>query len=86
MKPLPATRITKPSRSVEWTKERIDALTTPDIQQLRANAERLEAPDIMRLCDAVLGERPRGGGPGDKRPVVAPRPRKKKVAEIGGAS
>jgi hypothetical protein len=79
-------RITKPSRSVEWTKERIDALTTPDVQQLRANAERLNAPDVMQLCDAVLGERPRGGGPGTRRPVGATRPRRKKAPETGGAA
>ena len=86
MKPLPAMRITKPTRSVDWTRERIDALATPDVQQLRANAERLNAPDVMQLCDAVLGARPRGGGPGSRRPVVAPRPRKKKTAETGGTA
>ena len=88
MKPLPAMRIMKPARSVDWTKERIDALTTPDVRQLRANAERLNAPDVMQLCDAVLGERPRGGGPGTKRPIAAPRPRKskKKAPETGEAA
>ena len=86
MKPQPEMRITKPARSVDWTRERIDALTTPDVRQLRANAERLNAPDIMQLCDAVLGERPRGGGPGAKRPVRAPRSRKKQAPETGGAA
>jgi hypothetical protein len=76
----------KPSRSVVWTRERIDALTTPDVQQLRANAERLNAPDVMQLCDAVLGARPRGGGPGTRRPVAAARPRRKKAPETGGAA
>ena len=90
LKPLPAMRTIKPARSIDWTKERIDALTTPDVRQLRANAERLNAPDVMQLCDAVLGERPRGGGPGTKRPVAAPRPRKSRKkapeTETGGAA
>ncbi len=73
--------IMRPARSVDWTKDRIDALPTPDVRQLRANAERLNDPEIMQRCDAVLGERPRGGGPGStKPPKSAPRPRKKKVA------
>jgi len=69
---------------VDWTRERIDALTTPDVRQLRANAERLNATDVMQLCDAVLGERPRGGGPGAKR--AAPQPRPKKAAVTGRAA
>lgn len=76
----------KPARSVDWTRERIDALTTPDVKQLRANAERLNAPDVMQLCDAVLGERPRGGGPGTRRPSGAARPRVKKAAGTGEAA
>ena len=69
--------IITPSRSVKWTKERIAALTTPDVRQLRANAERLNDPEIMALCDTVLGERPRGGGV--KPNSGAPRVRKKKI-------
>ena len=48
---------TPPSRSVSWTKERIDALVTADVRQLRVNAERLNDPEIMKLCDAVLSAR-----------------------------
>jgi hypothetical protein len=40
----------------------------------------------MQLCDAVLGERPRGGGPGAERAISAARPRKKKALETGGAA
>lgn len=76
-------RHTRPARSVDWTKERIDALTTPDVRQLRANAERLNAPDVMQLCDAVLSERPRGSGSSAKRPAGA---RKKGAAESGEAA
>lgn len=43
-----------------WTREKIGSLTTPEVRQLRANAERLQETEIAALCDAVLGERPRG--------------------------
>ena len=66
----------KPARSVEWTKEKIDTLATLEVRQLRANAERLNDPEIMQRCDAVLDERPRGGGPGSKKPVKTPATRK----------
>lgn len=52
-------RIMRPGRSVDWTREKITGLTTPDVRQLRANAERLNAPEIMERCDAVLSERRR---------------------------
>jgi hypothetical protein len=51
----------KPARRVEWTSERIAALTTPDVRQLRVNAERLSNPEIVERCDAVLKERRRTG-------------------------
>jgi len=54
------TTTTKPARSVDWTRDRIAALVTADVRQLRVNAERLNDPEIMQLCDAVLDERPRG--------------------------
>ena len=74
--------IIKPARSMDWTKERIDALQTPEVKQLRANAERLNDPEIVGRCDAVLADRPRGGGPGSVKPPksTAPRVRKKKAA------
>jgi hypothetical protein len=71
----------QPSRSVAWTKERIATLGTPEVWQLRANAERLNDPEIMGRCDEVLGERPRSGAskPGARR-------RKKKVVAASGAA
>ena len=62
------------ARRVEWTSERIAALTTPDVKQLRLNAERLNSPEIVERCDAVLKARPRGTGPGSK--PRTPRPRR----------
>ena len=40
-----------------WTKERIDALATAAVRQLRFNAERLNDPQIVERCDGVLHER-----------------------------
>lgn len=48
------------SRAARWTKDRINALTTAEVRQLRANAERLRNTEVAALCDEVLGERPRG--------------------------
>lgn len=49
----------KRTRSVEWTLERIGTLDTIGIRNLRANSERLDDPEIMKRCDAVLTERRR---------------------------
>lgn len=49
--------IVRTGRSVDWTTEKIAALATPDVKQLRVNAERLNAPEVMERCDAVLVER-----------------------------
>jgi hypothetical protein len=38
----------------EWTQERIARLSQQDIKQLRANAERLNEPDLVALCSEVL--------------------------------
>ena len=66
--PLPSP--TPSSRSsVDWTKERIALLGTVEVKQLRANAERLNDPEIVGRCNEVLGERPRSGvaKPGARR-------------------
>ena len=78
--------MTKPARRVEWTMERIAALTTPDVRQLRLNAERLNDPEIVERCDAVLGERPRGRGPGAKSRAGASRTGEKKASGPGEAA
>lgn len=48
------------TQSIDWTIERIGALSTPEARQLRGNADRLGATDIVKLCDEVLATRPRG--------------------------
>jgi hypothetical protein len=78
--------IVRPGRSVSWTRERINALTTPDVRQLRANAERLSAPEVMELCDAVLGERRKRGAAGAKPKAGARLTAEKKGTQPGGSA
>ena len=42
---------------MDWTKERIQTLSKPEVKQLRANAERLQEPEVVALCDEVLSSR-----------------------------
>ena len=68
-------RLVKPGRSAAWTKERIDALTTPEIRQLRDNAQRLGEGEIVSLCDEVIKARPKTAAKAapakTKRPAAA---------------
>jgi hypothetical protein len=64
-------RAEAPRRTTEWTKERIELLTTAEVTQLRANAEALAKPDVLALCDEVLGGRPKKGG---RQRATSPRP------------
>lgn len=50
-----------------WTREKISTLTTPEVRQLRVNAERLLENEVAALCDEVLGARPRGQAGARKR-------------------
>jgi len=54
-------RLVRPGRSAAWTRDRIEALSTAEVRQLRANAERLGEAEIVALCDEVLKARPKGG-------------------------
>jgi hypothetical protein len=53
-------RLVRPGRSAAWTRERIEALSTAEVRQLRDNAERLSEAEIVGLCDEVLKTRPKG--------------------------
>ena len=65
-------RLVRPGRSAAWTKERIDALSTPEVRQLRDNAQRLGESEIVVLCDDILKVRPKTGvGARTKRPAAA---------------
>jgi hypothetical protein len=39
---------------MDWTLDRIQTLSKPEVKQLRANAERLQEPEVVALCDEVL--------------------------------
>src|SRR5688572_26434192 len=45
--------------AMDWTKDRIEPLTTAEVRQLRANAETLGKVDVLALCDEVLSQRPK---------------------------
>jgi hypothetical protein len=47
----------------KWGKEQIDRLSTLEVRQLLANAERLQETEIAAICNALLDERPRGRPP-----------------------
>ena len=59
--------IMRSEQSLEWTQERISALTTPEVRQLRDNAERLQEPEIVATCEEILRARPRTGA-GARKP------------------
>ncbi len=55
-------------KAVQWTRERIEALGTADVRQLRANAEKLSEPAIVGWCDEILQGRPKTGAGSKSRP------------------
>ncbi len=61
------------AQSTRWTKERISALSAPEVRQLRSNAERLNEGGVAALCNEVLGERRKAA------------PRNRKLSEADGA-
>jgi len=53
-------RLLPRGRVAKWDREKIDTLSTLELRQLLANAERLKEPEISALCTEVLNARPRG--------------------------
>jgi hypothetical protein len=47
-------------RIAHWTKEKLSTLTTIELRQLLANAQRLGEPEVAALVDQLLDERPHG--------------------------
>ena len=62
-------------RALDWTRDRIQTLSKPEVKQLRANAERLQEAGVVALCDEVLKARHK---------TVAARPAKTKREEKTG--
>ena len=65
----------KPARTRDWTRERIERLDTADVQQLRENAEKLGATEVVALCDIALNARPRASAGGGRAARVPKRAR-----------
>lgn len=61
--------------ALDWTLDRIQTLSKPEVKQLRANAERLEEPGVVALCDEVLGIKAKAAGTGAARSAKAIKPR-----------
>ena len=60
---------------MDWTKDRIQTLSKPEVKQLRANAERLEEPGVVALCDEVLSSKAKPALAGATRAAKAAKPR-----------
>lgn len=58
----------RPTRTQEWTRERVDQLSRQDIQQLRVNAHELGETAVMALCDEALEARPKTAATRDHAP------------------
>ena len=65
-----------PSQSNEWTRERVERLRKPEIEQLRDNAGALGAQDVVVLCEEALRTLPKGGARGAKGTRQPKRPRR----------
>ena len=60
----------------DWTLNRIQTLTKPEVKQLRANAERLDEPSVVALCDEVLSSKAKPATTTAARPAKAAKPKK----------
>ena len=65
---------------MEWSLDRIQTLSKPEVKQLRANAERLQEPEVVALCDEVLS----GKAKAAKAAVVRTAKPKKAAKEAKG--
>jgi hypothetical protein len=68
---------------MDWTKDRIQTLTKPEVKQLRANAERLQEPEVVALCDEVLSGKAKAAKAATVRPAKAQKPKKAAKVEEG---
>lgn len=66
---------------MDWTKDRIQTLTKPEVKQLRANAERLQEPEVVALCDEVLSGKAKAAKAAIVRPAKA-KPAKKELKGV----
>jgi hypothetical protein len=78
-------RLVQSGRSAAWTRERIDALSTPEIRQLRDNAQRLGEAEIVGLCEEILKGRPKTGSGLPKTGSAVRSPAKRKAVAKAAA-
>ena len=69
----------KRGRAEEWTSERIGQLSTQDIKQLRANAERLNELGLAALCSDVLKVKAPSRAQKELRSDLGPRTKARKL-------
>ena len=69
----------KRGRAEEWTSDRIAQLSAQDIKQFRADAERLNEPDLAALCSGVLKGKARPRAQAGSRQSRAPSTRARKL-------
>ena len=72
-------RILGRGHAAQWTKEKIDSLSTLEVRNLHANAERLLETEIAALCIEVLGSRPRTGVTAPAKAKAAAKPKRAKA-------
>jgi hypothetical protein len=58
-----STRILPRGRISQWSRERIDKLSTAELRALLANAQRLNETEVATLCNEILNGRPRDHAP-----------------------
>ena len=69
-------RILGRGHAAQWTKEKIDSLSTLEVRNLHAHAERLLETEIAALCIEVLGSRPRTGVTAPAKAKAPAKPRR----------
>jgi hypothetical protein len=69
-------QVFRSAQSYEWTRERVERLRKPEIEQLRDNAGKLGASEVVVLCEEALRTFPKGGARGAKGTRQPKRPRR----------
>ncbi len=59
-------RVLPRGRVAQWSKAQIEKLSTPELRQLYANAQRLKEPELAATCDEILTARPHGLAPRER--------------------
>jgi hypothetical protein len=68
---IPNPRILPRGRVATWTREKLEAMSIPDLRALLENAERLKESELAVMVSAILDKRPHGHTPARKRVVKA---------------